>query len=194
AKGFLPHTLTSRISSLMVNGKPMSEAQLFSASLAPFGMAPLFFSGCPVACRHAATAIKGISCLAIDKFCSKRPFDAISWRRKLGALAVEAVKKKSIPYDPPGPFHAVVTMGDGGKTTHTIAARWGFIQKGADLHLDAQTLQELYGMLIKLAYLTPFTQKILPLGLPLYNLMGKIGRIWAEKQLPLSDRKEQQNS
>jgi len=35
-------------------------------------------------------------------------------------------------------------------------------------------------MLINLAYLTPFTQKILPLGLPLYNRMGKLGRLWAE--------------
>jgi hypothetical protein len=45
--GFLAHTLTSRLSSLTVNGRPMAEVELFSASLAPFGIPPLFFSGCP---------------------------------------------------------------------------------------------------------------------------------------------------
>ena len=192
AKGFLPHTLTSRISRLMVNGRLMSEVQLFSASLAPFGMTPLFFSGCPVACHYAAAAIKGISCVAIDKFNEKKPFDTISWRRQLSARALAAIKTpRSRVYNPPGPFHAVVTLRGGKKAARTIAVRWGIVQRGADLHLSALTLQELYGMLIRLAYLTPFTQTLLPLGLPLYNLMGKIGRLWAEKQLPLSNKKEQ---
>ncbi len=190
AKGFLSPRLTCRISRLVVNGRLMSEAQLFSASLAPFGMAPLFFSGCSSACCHTAAAIEGVSCFPIDKFCREKPFDAISWRRKLATLAVEAIREKgSRLYDPRGPFHAVVTMRDGRKAAKTIAVRWKFIQRGADLHLTALTLQELYGKLIKLAYLTPFTHKTLSLGLPLYNLVGKIGRLRAEKQLPPSDRK-----
>jgi D-amino peptidase len=181
AEGFLPHTLTSRISRLIVNGRPMSEAQLFSASLAPFGIAPLFFSGCPEACDHVAATIKGISCLAIDKFSRERPFDAVSWREKLATMAVRAIEKSNArAHNPPGPFHAVVTMREGKKAARKIAVQWNFTQKGADLHLDAKNLQELYGMLINLAYLTPFTQKILPLGLPLYNRMGKLGRLWAE--------------
>lgn len=180
-KGFLPHTLTSRISRLMVNGKSMSEAQLFSASLAPFGIAPLFFSGCPEACDHVAAAIKDISCLAIDKFSKKKPFDAVSWREKLATMSVLATERTNAQvYNPPGPFHAVVTMREGRKTARKLAVQWNFTQKGADLHLYAKNLQELYGMLINLAYLTPFTQKILPLGLPLYNRMGKLCRLWAE--------------
>jgi len=181
AKGFLPHTLTSRISKLMVNGTPMSEAQLFSASLAPFGIVPLFFSGCPEACDHVTTTIKGISCLSIDKFSRQRPFDAVSWRKKLATKAALATEKtETCVHNPPGPFHAVVTMREGKKAARKIAAQWNFTQKGADLHLDAINLQELYVMLINLAYLTPFTQKILPLGLPLYNKIGKLGRLWAE--------------
>lgn len=181
SEGFLPHTLTSRISRLMVNGIPMSEAQLFSASLAPFGISPLFFSGCPEACKHVATAIKDISCLAIDKFSREKLFDAISWREKLATMAVLAIEKTNVRvHNPPGPFHAVVTMREGKKAARKIAVRWNFNHKGADLHLDAKNLQELYGMLIKLAYLTPLTLKILPLGLPLYNGMGKLGRLWAE--------------
>jgi D-aminopeptidase len=194
AKGFLPHTLTSRISRLMVNGRLMTEAQLFSASLAPFGMAPLFFSGCPVACDYAAAAIQGISCVAIDKFNGARPFDAISWRRELAFQAVKTIEKPGYRvYNPPGPFHAVVTLRDGKKAARTIAVRWKLLQKGADLHLYALTLQKLYGVLIKLAYLTPFTQKALPLGLPLYNMIGRMGRFWAEKQPPLSNKKGRKN-
>ena len=53
--GFLAHTLTSCIDRLEVNGKPLAEVELFSASLSPFGLKPLFFSGCPVACDvHSA--------------------------------------------------------------------------------------------------------------------------------------------
>jgi D-aminopeptidase len=37
SEGFLPHTLTSRIAKLTVNGETVSEAQLFSASLAGYG-------------------------------------------------------------------------------------------------------------------------------------------------------------
>jgi D-aminopeptidase len=46
-KGFLPHTLTSRVSRLEVNGKPLPEVALFSASLAPFGIPPVFFPVVP---------------------------------------------------------------------------------------------------------------------------------------------------
>ena len=33
--GFLAHTLTSRLASLRVNGRPLAEVELFAASLAP---------------------------------------------------------------------------------------------------------------------------------------------------------------
>ncbi len=50
--GFLAHTLTSRIERLEVNGKALAEVELFSASLAPYGVRPIFFSGCPIACSQ----------------------------------------------------------------------------------------------------------------------------------------------
>ena len=46
-EGFLPHTLTSRILRLEVNGKPLPEVALFAASLAPFGVRPVFFPVVP---------------------------------------------------------------------------------------------------------------------------------------------------
>ena len=65
--GFLPHTLTSRIARVTVNGRALTELELFSASLAPFGIGPVFFSGCPVACAQACERIPGIYTVAIDK-------------------------------------------------------------------------------------------------------------------------------
>ena len=54
-RGFLAHTLTSRIARLAVNGRPLSEVELFSAVLAPYEIRPLFFSGCPgLVARHRA--------------------------------------------------------------------------------------------------------------------------------------------
>jgi D-aminopeptidase len=45
--GFLAHTLTSRLASLKVNGRPLAEVELFAAALAPYGIPTIFFSGCP---------------------------------------------------------------------------------------------------------------------------------------------------
>ncbi|PKL74466.1 MAG: hypothetical protein CVV27_20355, partial [Candidatus Melainabacteria bacterium HGW-Melainabacteria-1] len=85
--GFLAHTLTSRIARLEVNGRLMSEVELFSASLAPYGIRPLFFSGCPTACREARDAIPGIETFPIDKEKDSRSFNPVEWRRGLAGAA-----------------------------------------------------------------------------------------------------------
>ena len=46
--GFLAHTLTSRIEKLLVNELPLAEIELFAASLAPYGIRPLFFRVVPL--------------------------------------------------------------------------------------------------------------------------------------------------
>ena len=51
--GFLAHTLTSRIARLEVNGEPLAEVELFASALAPFGMRPVFYSGCPPGCSRS---------------------------------------------------------------------------------------------------------------------------------------------
>jgi hypothetical protein len=81
--GFLPHTLTSRLAKLVVNGRPMAEVELFAASLAPFNIVPIFFSGCPVACQQARERIRGVRTHAIDKSLSSSLFDAEGWRKRL---------------------------------------------------------------------------------------------------------------
>ncbi|MFZ0612130.1 MAG: M55 family metallopeptidase, partial [Desulfobacterales bacterium] len=64
--GFLAHTLTSRIRRLEVNGELVPEVYLFAGSLAPWGVRPVFFSGCPVACNQARDIIPAIGTYLID--------------------------------------------------------------------------------------------------------------------------------
>jgi D-amino peptidase len=90
--GFLAHTLTSRISRLVINGKIWSEVELFSASLGPYGIRPVFFSGCPEACRQAKNAIAGITVFPIDKSGHRHKFDAEKWRESLCRNAVDAIQ------------------------------------------------------------------------------------------------------
>jgi D-aminopeptidase len=114
--GFLAHTLTSRVEKLTVNGEPMAEIELFSASLAPFGIRPIFFSGCPVACEQARQTISGIDVYPIDKSPAPKDFDKQLWRAGLGQAAAESLKNESTTtYTPKGPFSAVIHMRDGEK-------------------------------------------------------------------------------
>ena len=112
--GFLAHTLTSRISQLEVNGRPLAEVELFSASVAKYGLRPLFFSGCPVACEQAGAIIKNISLYPIDKSTGRQYFNVRSWRDGLKKSVINALENKStIPYQPAGPFKALVRMRGG---------------------------------------------------------------------------------
>lgn len=174
--GFLAHTLTSRIQRLEVNGKAMSEVVLFSASLAPYGVRPIFFSGCPVACTEAKETIKGIACYPIDKNQGKQAFHVAAWRAGLKRSAIQSLHNVTAePYLPKGPFKAAVTMRDGEKSAQKIGRRWNFDYEGSRILLTASDFDELYRNLIRLCYLTPLIEKIVPFALLWYKLQGYIG-------------------
>ncbi len=182
--GFLAHTLTSRIARLEVNGELMSEAQLFSASLAPYGICPVFFSGCPVACHQALQHLEGISCYPINKAESEKNFDSDSWRHGLAKAAVDSLETQYYhPYLPKGPFHAAVTMRDGEPVAQVLAKRWKLKADGATIIINSKDIHQLYDKLMKLCYLTPLTQKIIHLGIHLFNARGKYGLWWVKQQL-----------
>jgi D-aminopeptidase len=175
-EGFLAHTLTSRIKRLEVSGRPLAEVELFSASLAPFGLRPIFFSGCPIACAQARQAIKGIACYTINKTVGPEEFDPCSWRSGLGGAAVEALNNVTTrPYSPEGPFKTVVTMRNGEEQCRRMARRWGFDHEGADIFLEASDMHKLYNDLVKLCFFTPFVQKTLPFALICHRLVGYLG-------------------
>ena len=182
-EGFLAHTLTSRIVWLEVNGRPLAEVELFAASLAPYGVRPIFFSGCPVACAQAKAAISMIDSYPIDKSHGVEAFDAVSWRSALASSAVKALNNLATePYAPAGPFNAEVTMEVRDKTCRKLARRWGLSCDDSRIFLDTADMVQLYGDLIKLCYLTPLTEKILPVALFLNNLKGRIGLSWVRRR------------
>jgi D-amino peptidase len=182
--GFLAHTLTSRIARLEVNHRLLSEIELFAASLAPWGIRPIFFSGCPVACKQAAAVIENINCFPIDKSCGSENFDFGTWRSALAQAAVNSLSnRKTTPYIPVGPFDARVTMRDGEAEAARLARRWKFEQVGAQVRIHSASIHQLYLQLVRLCYLTPTIEKVLPLALAAFNLKGRIGIIRARRHL-----------
>jgi len=162
----------------------MTEAQLFSASVAPFGLVPIFFSGCPIACDQASAKIPGIRCHPIDKTGDRKNFDPIIWRR---ALAMEAVKslnaERKDVYFPEGAFEATIEMRDGPGIAEKIAKRWGLKSHEDNIFINADDIEGLYHALIRMCYFTPLIEKVLPVGLPLFNLRGRAGLWWGIKKV-----------
>ena len=182
--GFLSHTLTSRIEYLMVNGKPLAEVELFCASLAPWGIRPIFFSGCPAACRQAQQAIPNINVYPIDKSMGAKNLDVADWRAGLARAVVESLSNDStVPYTPAGPFNAIIQMRDGKKTAIRMAKRWGFARQDNQILIHAECIRTLYLNLIRLCYLTPTVERFLPVGLLMYNLWGRAGQAWVRRKL-----------
>jgi D-amino peptidase len=182
--GFLSHTLTSRLASLSVNGRPLAEVELFSASLAPFDLPTIFFSGCPAACDQARDRIPGIHTSVIDKAAAQRKFSARQWRNELAAAAVAALgNHATAPYRPDGPFVADITIRDGAAAAAKMADPWGFERIGRRVVITAADMHGLYRDLIRLCYLPLWAEKTMPLSLGLFNLVGRLGRLWVRRQL-----------
>jgi D-amino peptidase len=182
--GFLAHTMTSRIARLEVNRRLLTEIELFAASLAPWEIRPIFFSGCPVACKQAAAVVDNINCFPIDKSRGSARFDPGNWRSGLAQAAVKSLSnRKTMPYEPPGPFDARVTMRDGEAVAAGLARRWKFEPVGAQIRIQRDSIHQLYMELIRLCYLTPAIEKLLPLALAAFNLKGRIGIMRARRRL-----------
>ena len=171
--GFLAHTLTSRIASLRVNGRLLSEVELFASVLAPFELAPLFFSGCPVACKQAAGAIPGIVTHPIDKSAGSKEFDAPSWRLDLAEAAVAALQNGGTRCpDFNGPIEAEVRMHDKAAAS-AVALRWNCEFSNGSIRFTVPNASELYLQLIRVCYLSPRIERFMGLSLFFYRLMGR---------------------
>ncbi len=180
--GFLAHTLTSRVARLEVNQRLLAEIELFAASLAPWGIRPIFFSGCPVACQQAKTVIYNINCSPIDKSRGPENFGAGTWRSALAQAAIKSLANhKTKPYESVGPFDARVTMRDGEAEAAKLARRWKLEQQNNRINIHAADIHELYLQLIKMCYLTPAATKILPLAMIAFNFWGRSG-IWRARR------------
>ena len=184
SNGFMAHTLTSRIRRLEVNGELLPEVYLFAGSVASYGVRPVFFSGCPVACDQARAAIQGIHTYSIDKSVGRQEFAVEPWRQGLARAATSALHDaQTVPFDPPGPFHTKVTLREGAPAAQKLSARWGFRRQGADIILHNTRLGDLYRDLIRICYLTPMAERLLPLAVAASNLRGRAGLAWLRRQV-----------
>jgi len=187
--GFLPHTMTSRLAEVRVNGAPLPEVSLFAALLAPYGIRPVFFSGCPAACRQAVAAIPGISTYSINKQKGPEGFDAQAWRCGLAQGAVASLANHAArPLAEKGPFNVEVFFRDGAAAAQKAARRWGLKKCGNRVRFEIRDLPALFLTLSRICYLRPTWLPLLPLALPLYRLMGRAGLHWARhslKRLPV---------
>lgn len=182
--GFLAHTFTSRLKRLDVNRRPMPEVEIISALLAPYGARPIFFSGCPKACAQAAANMGPIQAYPIDKTVGVHRFDAESWRDGLQAAAVRSLQNVLVPpYAPKGPFRAELTLRDGDKAARKLARRWGLPRAADRVFIETEDIASLYLALVRLCYLTPLAEKVLPLGMALYNLWGRMGLAWVRRKV-----------
>ena len=82
---------------------------------------------------------------------------------------------------PTGPFETTVTLREGKALAAKLARRWKFEQDGDQIRFQAVDMHQLYLYLIRLCYLTPTAEKILPLALTAFNLRGRVG-IWRARQ------------
>ncbi len=183
SEGFLAHTLTSRISSLEVNGRLMPELELFSSSLAPYGIRPVFFTGCPVACAQAENIIDGIATYSINKSNGKKNFDIDKWREGLAESAVKSLKNHTPIYLPEGPFNAVITLRDGEVEARQLGDRWKHSVKENRIILETKDIHTLYNELIRICYLTPLIEKMIVPSMSLYNLYGRAGLSWVRRKI-----------
>jgi D-amino peptidase len=178
--GFLAHTMTSRIAKITAKKKIISEFDLFTAALAQSGIRPIFFSGCPIACGQAKSSVKGIQIFSIDK--TDTGFDAAEWRKRLAQKAAASLANcRTSPRNPEGPFEIDVEM-KFNKDAAGISRQWKLKRSGSRIYFSAVDYLDLFNTLIKISYLSPLTEKIVPFGLPLYNLFGKIAIVWARRR------------
>ena len=182
--GFLAHTLTSRLKRLEVNGKPLAEIELFASALAPFGVRPVFFTGCPVACEQARGVIPNILTYSINKIAEPAGFNFESWRAGLAGAAVRALENEQVePYLPMGPFEVLIEMRDGEAAAQALARRWNLDRQDRRIFFTAADSRELFMTLIRICYLSPLVEKMLPISLMAYNMWGRIGLAWVRRQI-----------
>ena len=134
--------------------------------------------------RRKSKIIENIAVYPIDKAASRQRFDVASWRSGLAKAAVAALENDfTVPYRPEGPFRALVKMRDGEMVARKIAHRWKLDCRQDEILINTGDMHELFMHLIRICYLTPLVEKMLPLSLAAYNLWGRIGLAWMRRQI-----------
>jgi D-amino peptidase len=179
--GFLAHTLTTRFREASVNGRPLAEVELFAGVLAKRGVAPVFFSGCPVACAEARAVVPGIGIHPIEKAAGRTHLDAARWRTTLAEAIGRTLAQPIAHFEPPVGPYAVVVRVKAGIDARAMAAPWRLETEGDTIRFTAADIEACYRTLLRLAYLTPWAERLSRIALPLANLPGRWGLGWARR-------------
>ncbi len=178
-KGFLPHTLTSRIAEIRVNGSRVCEAELFASVLSGFRVPVCFFSGCPEACAEVREKMAWVTACPIEKPLriytdEKLRKDYIAKQReRLRSTIRDLDVASGLPlFSMKGPFECQVRFPDAAKARRHN--RWGFPQSGAVLNFHTTTFLELYRNLLKIAYFNRPAYALRFLLIPLSRLIWRI--------------------
>jgi D-amino peptidase len=177
-EGFLPHTLTSRISEIRVNHKRICESELFASVLSDFNVPVVFFSGCPAACREVSEKMNWMVTYEIpkdpeiNKDEKKRQAYILQRREGLKKKIKEIVNPTAKPLfrmDPP--FSCEVIFQE------ELEARsnpWGFPREGKIIHFKTDKFLDLYENLLKIVYFPKMAYQLRSIVLPLTRLVWKI--------------------
>jgi D-amino peptidase len=177
--GFLPHTLTSRIAEIRVNGKRICESELFATVLSAFHVPVCFFSGCPAACQEVKERMGWVITHAIPKemeICGddERRRDHIARMREgLKKKIGEISNPKAMPlFALKPPFDCQVMFHEEAEARRMNP--WRFSQEGETIHFQAGQFLELYQNLLKIAYFPKLAYQLRSIVLPLTRMAWKI--------------------
>ena len=186
--GFLPHTLTSRIAEILVNGKRICEPELFATVLSAFQVPVCFFSGCPAACQEVKKMMEWVVTYAIAKEPetyedpTKRKAYIAQKRKGLREKIEEISNPQAMPlFVMKPPFDCQVIFHEEAEARRMNP--WGFAQEGKIIRFHTEQFLDLYQNLLKIAYFPKMAYQMRSLVLPLTRAVWKI-QSW--KHLPFS--------
>lgn len=172
--GFLAHTLTKRIGEFLVNGKRLSEVQLFAGALGQHNLPVAFYSGCPKACSEAKEHLPWIVTQEIPKDKSieknkelKSEF-SINIRKEIEKSIRQSLQVTPKIFSMNGPFDCEVTFTD--EKLLQRAHKWNCVIKDNKAFFKCDDFSELLHMAIKVAYFSPSAFKLLKYALPFARL------------------------
>ena len=178
-KGFLAHTLTSRITEILVNGKRVCESELFSTVLSSFHVPVVFFSGCPAACREVKEKMDWVVTCAIPKDPSvyqdleKRKEYIQRAREGLRNSILEMPEADGLPlFAMKPPFDCQVIFQEEKEANRMNA--WGFSQEGRIIRFHAAEFLKMYENLLKIAYFPKLAYTLRHLVIPLTRVVWRI--------------------
>lgn len=180
SEGFLPHTLTSRFAAIKFNDRLLTEAELFAASVAGFGLKPAFFSGEETACRQVLKVMPWLKTSSVEKPLSEPVEFLRSKMQQQAILALKADQARLFAGNEAGKIE--ISFREGATAAARIARLWQLEQQHEKIVFAVDNLNQAYLRLIEIAYLTPFWAKRLRPGLKLFNLWGRLAHFWAKRR------------